>query len=74
MNIADKPMALETLQTTIPKQLPSDERNAAEEPPIIDCLKTIATPCPGTITSKSVARANEGKLLSSCDISPKVLA
>jgi hypothetical protein len=44
VKIADSPTALEVLHTKIPRQLPSDERNAADGPPIIDCRKTIATP------------------------------
>jgi hypothetical protein len=44
VNIADRPMALETLQIKIPAQFPMEERNAAFGPPTIDCRKTIATP------------------------------
>jgi hypothetical protein len=36
VKIADNPMALEVLHTMIPRQLPSDERNAADGPPMID--------------------------------------
>jgi hypothetical protein len=65
--IADNPMALDPLQIKIPTQLPSDERKAAVGPPIIDWRKTIATPCPGTMTSSNVVKAKEGRLVISCD-------
>jgi hypothetical protein len=67
VKIADKPIALEPLQIKIPTQFPSDERKAAEGPPIIDWRKTIATPCPGTITRSSVVKAKEGRLAISSD-------
>jgi hypothetical protein len=36
VKIADRPIALETLQINMPAQFPIDERNAALGPPIID--------------------------------------
>jgi len=36
VNIADSPMALETLQINMPAQFPMDDRNAALGPPIMD--------------------------------------
>jgi hypothetical protein len=65
VKIAESPIALDTLQMRIPKQFPRDERNAAFGPPIMDWRKTIATPWPGIITNKAVAKTNEGKLCKS---------
>ena len=62
--MADKPIALETAHVRIPTQLPIAERNAALLPPSIDCLNTIATPWPGTITNRSVVKAKAGMLSS----------
>jgi hypothetical protein len=36
VNIADSPMALETLQINMPAQFPMEERKAAFGPPIMD--------------------------------------
>jgi hypothetical protein len=73
VNMADSPMALETLQINIPAQFPMDERNAAFGPPIIDCRKTIATPWPGIITNKVVARMKEGRFSKIATIRPYVV-
>jgi hypothetical protein len=44
VKIADKPIALETLQIMIPRQFPIEDKSAAFGPPIIDCRSTMATP------------------------------
>ena len=72
VNIADSPIALETLQINMPAQFPMDERNAALGPPTIDWRKTIATPWPGIITNKVVARIKEGRFPKSVTTRPYV--
>ena len=57
-------MALAIAHVRIPTQFPIAERNAALLPPKMDCLSTMATPWPGTITSRSVAKAKAGILSS----------
>ena len=58
--MADKPIALEIDHRKIPAQLPIADSKAALLPPVIDCLRTMATPCPGTITKRRVAPAKAG--------------
>jgi hypothetical protein len=58
--MADKPIALEIVQVSMPAQFPNADENAALLPPSMDCRKTIATPCPGTMTSSKVVSANAG--------------
>lgn len=72
VKIADSPIALEKLQINIPAQLPMEERKAAFGPPIMDWRKTMATPWPGIITNKVVARINEGRFSKSVTTRPYV--
>ena len=68
VNMADKPIALEIDQMKIPAQLPTADSRAALLPPMIDCLRTMATPWPGTMTNRSVAPAKAGMFSSNCFI------
>ena len=52
----------------IPAQFPKEESKAAFGPPMIDCRKTIATPCPGIITNRAVAKTKDGRFTKRADI------